>query len=275
VARRLALAAVCLAALVAAPAALADGDVLAAAFVKTASVHSVHATITGSLTTQGQTIPLHATAAVDVTTRSAELSFRLANPGAAAGEPKAIAFAALVDGRTGALYLRFPLLAQLAKTKKPWLKIDLGKRGLDLGSVLQADPSQQLALACALTGATRNLGPAAVGGVATTHYRSRIDYQQAARCVPASMRAGLRRFSRQLAGIPAVPIDAYVDAQGYVRRTAIDLSARVAKTKLRTSLTVDLSGFDVPVHLQPPPPSQVADFAGALSSILQPGRNQA
>jgi hypothetical protein len=114
-----------------------------------------------------------------------------------------------------------------------------------------------------------------VNGVATTHYRSVVDYQQAARCAPAALRPELGRIARQLKGIPAVPIDAYVDVQGYVRRTAVALTVRAGKSTLRTALTVDLSGFNLPVHVQAPPPSQVADLSGAISSLLQPRKEPA
>jgi hypothetical protein len=260
------------AALAAPAAARADGDRLAAALVKTAGVKSIGVDLSGSLTTQGQTIPLRASGALDARARAARFSLRVANPGGRAS----IDLAVVVVGRT--LYLRFPLLTQLTGAKKPWAKLDLGKalsgQGAGLGSLLQANPAELTALACALSGATRNLGSATVKGVRTTHYRSRLDYRQALRCAPASLRAGLGRLAPQLGSAPVVPVDAYVDAQGYVRRATIDLSLRSGKKRLGAALTVDLSGFDRPVHVQAPPASQVASLKNLsldLGRILPSG----
>jgi hypothetical protein len=248
---------VVVAALLAVPAAGADGDRLAAAFLKTASAQSSSFVLAGSLTAQGQAIPLRAAGAFDTATGSARISFKLANPSGLGS----ISFAAIVDGKSNTLYLHFPLLTRLAGTKKPWVKLDLGKAagGLDLGPLLQADPATQLGLACALRG-THRVGTASVRGVPTTHYRALIDYAQAAQCAPGSARRDLRGLGKQLQGAKAVPLDAYVDAQGYVRRLAIDLAARTGKTPVRAALTIDLSGFGQPVNVTPPPASQVASL---------------
>jgi hypothetical protein len=245
------------AALLAVPAAGADGDRLAAAFLKTASVPSASFVLAGSVTAQGQAVPFRAAGAFDTAAGSARLAFRIANPGG----PGSITFSMIVDGKTGALYVRFPLLARLAGTKKPWLKLDLGKAASGgaraLGPLLQADPAVELGLACALRG-TRRVGAADVRGVPTTHYRALIDSMQAARCAPPSVRRGLGGLGKQLQGVPGLPVDAYVDAQGFVRRLAVGVAARAGKTPLRAALTIDLSGFGQPLNVTPPPPSQVA-----------------
>jgi hypothetical protein len=248
---------VVVAALLAVPAAGADGDRLAAAFLKTASAKSASFVLAGTVTTQGQAVPFRAAGAFDTAAGSARLAFAISNPNG----PGSIRFGMIVDGKTNTVYVRFPLLARLAGTKKPWLKLDLGKavggQGAALGPLLQADPALELGLACALRG-THRVGEATVHGVPTTHYRALIDSAQAARCAPASARRGLGGLGKQLQGAQAVPLDAYVDSQGYVRRLATGVVARAGKTPLRAALTVDLAGFGQPVDVTPPPASQVA-----------------
>jgi len=178
---------------------------------------------------------------------------------------------AVFDNAT--VYEKFPqaLAAALPKGKS-WVKVDLATAGKSVGVDLQGlsqaqagDPSQTLDY---LRGASDNVtrvGAEDVRGTQTTHYRAVIDLNKAADQSPTARDA--IKSTIKLLGSSTQPVDAWVDAQGRVRRLkyAVDLSkSKVAASTPSTPgsiiFTLDLFDFGVPVQAAVPPADQVVDL---------------
>jgi hypothetical protein len=188
---------------------------------------------------------------------------------------------AIFDGPV--IYLNFPLLAAFLPDAKPWIKLDpatLGEQqGLDLGQLQQlgqGDPSQLLDYLKATTAGVEEVGTEEVGGVETTHYRGTIQLDRVAEQVPPEQReqaeAAIDRLIEQT-GATEIPVDAWVDGDGLVRRLEYSYSAEVQvpgsdPQKVASVVTMEFSDFGTAVDVEPPPADQVTDLAqlGAGSS---------
>ena len=71
----------------------------------------------------------------------------------------------------------------------------------------------------------------------------------------------------EAAGNRYVPADAWIDADGYLRRFSVAIPDYLG-TGSSMSLTMDMFGFGDPVTIAVPDASQVADVTGALSQAL-------
>lgn len=267
--------AVLAAALAAAPAALAQGNPIVDAFAKTSTQHSERFALTETVQTGAATVPITATGAIDSTAMLSSMQMDLSKvaPGGL-GTPADWRVQAIVDSGAGVVYLKFPLLQQLAHTTKPWLRIDLAKlaggRGVDVGALLQLarSPLDQIAMLRATTGNVTKIGAASVRGVATTHYRATIDYRKYAQIAPAPApaRASVRALVAQLR-TPLVPIDVYVDGQGLIRRVVMVEPLKTGTSSLR----FDFLDFGAPAGLHVPPAAQVFDANGLLARAAKGG----
>jgi hypothetical protein len=103
-----------------------------------------------------------------------------------------------------------------------------------------------------------------VGGVDTTHVHATISVQQALDASGAD-RAKVEQSMQKMMGKGeaftslTLPIDVYVDGDGYVRRVGleIDLSDSVGVKML---VTLDYSDFGQPVSITEPAPADTADI---------------
>jgi hypothetical protein len=124
------------------------------------------------------------------------------------------------------------------------------------------------------------VGPETVRGVATTHYRFDVDSAKALAKLPADAHAAIKAFIAQL-GITATPMEAWIDAEGRIRRihATIDTSKSTASpspllsglpaTALRksTDLTMELFDYGAPVSVTVPAADEVTDFGPMLSQL--------
>jgi hypothetical protein len=153
-----------------------------------------------------------------------------------------------------------------------WVKLDIGRFAQAIGFNLaqleagQSNPAQFLQYLRALAGPPERVGGDVVRGVATTHYRARIDLSKVAAVLPSSaasqLRAALAKLSAQL-GTSRIPVDVWVDGQHLVRRLQLALSLATGAEGASVSITMDLFDFGPTPSLQAPPASEVFDATQA------------
>jgi LppX_LprAFG lipoprotein len=156
------------------------------------------------------------------------------------------------------LYLQLASLAAQLPGGKHWVELDVSKlgksAGVDIGKLLsgsQIQPGDLLSLLQAEGADIRNLGSATVDGAATTHYRGTIDTAKAlqAKGLTSPLLAGAA------AELPKVPVDAWIGADGLLRR--IKFTASTAQGRL--GMTMDLYDYGANVTISAPPDSDVFD----------------
>jgi hypothetical protein len=248
--------------------------VLTAAATHTRHAGSARVAMDMTMSTEQGTITMHGTG-----------QFRFHSPAAGAMHlsmtvPTAgttIGFDERILGTT--IYMRSPVLSQSIPNSRPWLKVDLerlGKqRGIDFAALMNSgnnDPTQVLTYLDATSHTVVNMGHARLDGVATTHYHADMDLSKAMSVMvaraPAGQRKAVRSTYRNLlreSGTTSYPMDVWVDADGFVRQMHMAVPMPVAQSSM--DMTMKLSHFAAPVHITPPPASQVTD----LASLATPG----
>jgi hypothetical protein len=179
-----------------------------------------------------------------------------------------------------------------------WVSVDAGKLGDTSGSVPglgQSDPRQFLASLETISDNVKQVGSEVVRGVETTHYHATLDLAKSldTASVPPELRDAEKQFLGAIGtGAPAMPVDVFIDGDGYVRRISLGLDlgsfagllggGRSGGTGPAFSMTVSLDLFDfgTPVSVQAPPPDQVSQaplpgglggLGGSDSSASSPG----
>ena len=175
----------------------------------------------------------------------------------------------IFDGSDGfVMYMRTSAVPGMPTDK--WLKMDLVKladnAGVDLGALMnanQADPNQSLRMLMASTGA-RPTGSERIRGVRTTRYAFRVDLKRLADDNEA-LRESLEKVI-DMVGVDTYPAQAWIDAQGRVRRMKVTMSFGAQfGTPISMTLTEDLYDFGVRATIFPPPDDQVVDLSSFVS----------
>ncbi|MES1247756.1 MAG: LppX_LprAFG lipoprotein [Actinomycetota bacterium] len=167
------------------------------------------------------------------------------------------------DAKNIVEYLRLPVLTKQLPSGKSWVKIELNKldqlNNVNLTTLLQAagqqDPTQALQLLQSV-GDVKAVGSEQVGGVDTTHYTGTIDPKTVAD------KYGLTGLAPVLAasGAQSMPIDVWIDGDGYVRK----FQESVKGTNATLDIATTLSDFGATVDLTPPPAGDTTDLSAAL-----------
>jgi hypothetical protein len=137
----------------------------------------------------------------------------------------------------------------------------------------------------------KKVGTETVRGVETTHYHASIDLGKALdqADIPKSLRDAEKQFEKSNdAGASTIPVDVFVDGDGYVRRISLDLenflgdgAGSGATSGPALTESIDLYDFGTPVNVQAPPPDQVSqeplfgglgDLGGSGPSAPDTGR---
>jgi hypothetical protein len=206
---------------------------------------------------------------------SGQFSLNLGSLGAALGAlsggvtvPSTIDVALL----NNALYVHLPSLAQQVSPGKEWLKFDVTKlpksatAGANVGQLAkQIDPQQALA---ALRGAisVHKVGSDQVRGAAATHYKAVVDLTKVVAALPRAQQASTLKALRQ-AGVTKLPLDAWIDGSGYLRRFALSTQAKSSGTTASVALMLDLYDYGAKVRIAAPPASKVADGTALLTAL--------
>jgi hypothetical protein len=218
------------------------------------------------LSGKGRTIRMRGTGALDGD--SAEMSFKLGSMLGRMGLPSGVASmahgtmkeVALEQNGDYLIYLRIPSLLSELPGGKAWVKLDLSKlgksAGIDLGQLTsgsQFQPSDLLGMLKAEGAKVQTIGPATIDGVATTHYRVKINMANALES------SGLTSpMLKQLAGrMKMVSENVWVGKDGLVRR--VQFAYRVPREAMRMAMTMDLFDYGAHVSVAAPPSSAVFD----------------
>jgi hypothetical protein len=172
----------------------------------------------------------------------------------------------IFDGHHGlVVYMRSAMFRNVPTGT--WVKMDLEKlakkEGYDLGAIMnanQADPSQALKMLMASSHA-RPMGKERIRGVATTRYAFQIDFDQLLHDNKA-----LAQF-KAVAGTSSFPAQAWIDAQGRVRRLNVQMSMGAQLgTPMTMTIAEDLYDFGVRTDIEPPSGSMVTDISDLSGS---------
>ena len=158
-------------------------------------------------------------------------------------------------------YMRSAAFARSLSQGKQWIKLDLAKlaqqRGVDLGGLLNASPTPTNALAyLAGTRDVQKVGSETVAGAKATHYKVSVDIQRAAEKATGSARQSLQGVIAQ-SGLKRLPIDVWVDGNGYIRKVIYE---EHASRKQAAKVTMGLHDFDGHTAIEPPPADSVVDL---------------
>lgn len=177
----------------------------------------------------------------------------------------------------GSLYLKLPV-SERRTVGTAWVKVDLNKvakakTGASLSQLTGAaptDPRQQLAYLRGVSDQVKRVGTATVGGVRTTHYQATVDLDTAAAKDGAAAQHAITRVEQQL-GRHTLPVDAWIDSQGRLRRLSFVEHIRhlasaggSASGSATIKITETLSDFGVKAAIKAPPAGQTTDVTGKV-----------
>jgi hypothetical protein len=156
------------------------------------------------------------------------------------------------------IYVRSGELTSSLPDGKTWARLDLdqrsGRQGVDLTALRAGgsqDPEQFLDYLRGAGTASR-LGTEDVRGTRTTRYTVLVDPQKAlARAASPEARAALRKDFSALRS-RTIPMDVYVDDHDLVRREHMGFAVTQRGHPVSMEITVDFTGFGVPVRADPP-----------------------
>lgn len=154
---------------------------------------------------------------------------------------------------------------------KTWARLDLSRAanamGLNLSGLTsgQTDPRTSLAQ-LREAGNVVKIGQQPVRGVATTRYNVLLDLRKGLDKLDGSRRESMEQLVDRLeaSGGRYVPTDAWIDADGYLRRVRMAIPNYLGSGS-SFSLTMDLFGFGDRVSIELPQEWQVADLTDLLS----------
>jgi len=172
----------------------------------------------------------------------------------------------IFDGHHGlVMYMRSALFTTVPAGT--WVKMDLEKlakqQGYDLGALMnanQADPSQALKMLMASNGA-RVTGTDRIRGIRTTRYAFQIDFDKLVHDNKALAQL------KTVAGTSSIPAQAWIDAQGRIRRLNVQMSMGAQLgTPMTMTMTEDLYDFGVRANIVAPSDSVVTDISKLAGS---------
>jgi hypothetical protein len=253
-------------------------DPVSAAATKTQDAGAVRMHLKMVLSGKGQKIRMRGTGAFDGD--SAQMSFKLGSMLGRMGLPSGAASmaqlahatmkeVALEQNGDYVIYLRIPFLMSELPGGKAWMKLDLSKlgksAGIDLAQLTsggQFQPNDLLGMLKAEGAKVQTVGPAAIDGVATAHYRVTIDMAKALRS------SGLTSpMLKQLAGrVKMASENVWVGKDGLVRR--VQFAYRVPRKAMRVAMTMDLFDYGAHVSVAAPPSSAVFDATAFVQQDL-------
>jgi len=232
---------------------------------------------------QGE-VTMDAEGSQDFANQRGEMTMTMQMPpeaGAMGGEQKIeMVFADLI------VYMKFPMMSELAPGSKPWISMDLQKMGeeagMDFGSLMQSggnDPSQMLEWLRGVSGDIEVVGEEEVRGAPATHYRGTIDLKNVLEQMAGEMRSQMESTIDEMTetlGASTFPIDVWIDGEGRVVRMAQSFDFEKGATAgAFMTMTMDFFDFGIPVDVRVPPASQTTDFQELMGSMGSMGSGTA
>ena len=238
-------------------------DPVAAAATKTQNAGAARVRLKLTIGVQGHRIGMHGSGVIDGT--SAEMRFRL---GSMVGQlaPQLqhanLEEIALEQDGDYVIYLKLGFLSSQLPGGKQWVKVDLTKlgksAGLDLGQLMsgsQLQPNDLLGMLEAEGAKVQKLGRATIDGVATTHYRVKIDLAK------ALQDEGLTSPTlKDIAGrMKTAAEEVWIGKDGLVRRVRLAYSMETQSGNSHAAMTMNLYDYGAHVSIAAPPSSAVFD----------------
>jgi hypothetical protein len=262
------------------------GDPVSKAAAATMNLHGARVAVemTMNIDSVGQPIHITGSGAMDSGKHQAQLHLDMSDlanvPGGdQLGGGSALQIRELLDGFT--LYMSAPFLTQNLPGGKKWLKMDIEKigkaAGFNLGAFQQpgqGDPSQWIQFLRSSSD-MKKVGTDTVRGVKTTHYKGVSNLDKLAESVPAADRKAAKATSEQLTkltGITSIPVEAWIDSKGLVRRVGMKLDYNKlpgSDQGMSVDLTEDLYDFGVKVDVTPPPSDETYDITNLAAKNIQ------
>lgn len=138
--------------------------------------------------------------------------------------------------------------------------------GTSFGS--NADPTSSLDQLKGASDDVTEVGKETVRGAETTHYRGTLDLRKAAEQVQGAAKAMIEKNLAKLKD-PVVPFDAFIDAEGRMRKLTQTIAASDPRAgEISSVVTVELFDFGTKVDVQAPPADQVKDGSALLKQFL-------
>ncbi|MGZ4383347.1 MAG: hypothetical protein ACXVY3_01995 [Gaiellaceae bacterium] len=260
-----------------------DFDPVAAAIVNTRGGQTMHVSESLSMeapapagsmtmTAQGEVDVPHNASAIEIDMSSLASRLGSSNPGWSFA-PSDWKMEVVQQGMVA--YMRWPFLTKMAKLDRPWIKLDyekgLKQMGIDMSALPTAggnDPSQSLEYLLGSNGA-QNLGTETIGGVPTTHWRTRIDFDLYLDRLPADKRDAARKALdnlQKLGHYEYEPVEVWIDAFDRVCRLQMGFSYEVGGQQMRMVEATSFFDYGVPVSITVPGPDEVADLTALMRS---------
>jgi len=246
-------------------------DPVAKAATHTADVSTLRFSMTVSLQVPGApgTIALGATGAIDSSAHRLAMSMDLSKIAALTGSSAMPKRMRMVEDGT-VIYMTGDGLSRVLPGGKSWARLDLARAASQVGADVsgltggQTDPRASLAQ-LRKAGNVVRIGPQLVRGVATTRYNVLVDLGRGVDGLEGSAREAMKQLVQRLeaAGTRYVPADAWVDADGYLRRFRIAIPGYFGAGS-SFGLSMDMYGFGDPVSIAVPDPAEVSDLTGSL-----------
>jgi hypothetical protein len=180
----------------------------------------------------------------------------------------------VLDGDT--VYLRSPLYRRLVESEKSWLSLPAEEMvaGGPMSGGGQSDPADLLGLLEGAGGELTELGTEQVRGVDTRHVSTVIDVRALLAGVDdergRAFSEALERFGGDLDDLVTIAAEAWVDADGHIRRFTLrfdvaDGSERLADLgDVAVTVTYELYDLGAPIEIEVPDPADVAELDVSL-----------
>jgi hypothetical protein len=166
---------------------------------------------------------------------------------------------ALEENGDYVIYMQLGFLSSQLPGAKQWIKLDVSKlgksAGLDVGKLLsgtQFQPSDLLGMLTSEGAKVQKLGPATVGGVATTHYHVTIDLAK----VLQSKGLTSPLLSGATAQMKTANAEVWIGKDSLVRRVRVSYHAHGSG---RMNMTMSLYDYGANLSIAAPPSDQVFD----------------
>lgn len=251
-------------------------DPIAAAAIRSSAAPGMHEVFSMQATAGSEVaMTMSGSASVDPATHTTSMSFAISLPDlpqvVQALGSDTLRMHEILDGST--IYMKLPpaLMGQLSTVGKQWISLDLSKLtnvpGISslMSNPTTANPGELLDYLRAVSGGVENLGQERVSGIETTRYHAVIDFSRLASAVPASERAAVGQMVSAMesrGGTPYMPVDAWIDRAGLVRRMEMVIDAPVAGgQELQMSFVVNISRYGPQPPVRLPSSSQVASVS--------------
>jgi hypothetical protein len=235
-------------------------DPVAAAATKTQNAGAAHVRMSMTLNGMGQRFGMHGAGAIDGT--SAKLNFRLGSmPGLMGTKLGHATIKEIVLEQNGdyVIYMRAPTLSAGLPGGKAWMKLDFSKlgksAGIDISKAMsggQLEPTDMLSMLEAEGADVQKVGSATIDGVATTHYRVKVDLAKALQSKGLSSPM-LKEFASKM---KTATDNVWIDKDGLVRR----IQFAYGMAAIHMAMKMDLSDYGAHVTIAAPPSSQVFDM---------------